>query len=157
MSHARITRGLPFFLSALLVCGFVGAESNEKPNLQIYVPELDSDTTTCGIQKSSLESIAALTLRNNGIHASQKTNPYLFIHPRAYQIKGVEACIAYLSVTVEMPADKQSVNGFKARGETSTQLCGREAMYHGPISGMASQTIGYVEDMVKLCLGDLEY
>src|SRR6058998_2706780 len=58
----------------------VSAEAQQKLRLGILVEETDQDAARCGITKSNIESIAALTLRNNGVVvATDLTNPYLYL------------------------------------------------------------------------------
>jgi hypothetical protein len=153
---------------AVLICGIVmlmpfvsHAEDAAKKPLYVLIEDLDPDAQRCGIQKSSLESIAALTLRTYGLKAAgAATNPYLYVNTIVFPLQqgsGVLSCAAALRVSVEAVAGQMSMNGFKARSTVSTPLCGKTGLYVGSVYNFSGQLSNGLEQQLKICLGDVEY
>src|SRR5712691_10794799 len=98
----------------------VSAGAQQKPSVQIVVEQLGQDATVCGIDRSSIESITALTLRNNGIQGgASRSNPYLYIQATVGATRNlnnnVTGCVAHAVAEMRFlgPAPKTT---FKIRG-----------------------------------------
>src|SRR5262245_4682638 len=86
---------------ALMVCATkVEAQQKPRPQLYIAIEEPDEDAVKCGVSKSQLDSIAALTFRNNGIQAANSyTNPFLHIDT-VFLRTATGACTYHVRVSV---------------------------------------------------------
>jgi hypothetical protein len=142
-----------------LLSGTVGAQ--QKPSLQVLVEELDPDARICGLSKSSIEPIAMLTLRNNGIHVVPMSNPFLYVHATVLVMRRgseVIGCAVSSRVDVRALLPQKRLSGVKSRGSmAATVLCETSSLMSGPSSGMESQYFNSLEQDIKLCLGKLDY
>jgi hypothetical protein len=141
----------------------VSAGAQQRPNVEIVVEELNRWAAVCGIDKSSIKSIAALTLRNNGINGgASNSDPYLYIRTMVHAIhtlsNNVTACVVYAEVHLRSFAPAPATR-FKVRGQkaVSTILCESGGIDSGPISSISRQLNDSLEQYVKLCLGQLDY
>lgn len=156
-------------LVALALLWNVAAEAQQKPRIHIVVEELEQGSAPqsaahCGITKSSLESIAALTLRNNGILATTDKadveRPYLYVVVMALQpTTGI--CVFATEVSVQgfsaSNVARQAIGGFKARRLSHTVLCEEHRIDSAPVAVAGATLLKHLESMIKLCLGALEY
>jgi len=147
----------------------VNADAQQKPRIEVVVEELEQGpspqaATRCGITKSSLESIAVLTLRNNGILASTDRRdvnfPYLYVSVMTLQ-PTTDNCVFSTEITVQgfsaLDVARQGIRGIKPRQVSFTVLCNEQRMDMAPTSLAGKHLLGLVETMIKLCLGKLEY
>lgn len=147
----------------------VSAEAQQKPRIQILVEELEQGPVTqasarCGITRSSLESIAALTLRNNGVlvttDKTDKRNAYLYVSVLTLK-PTTRSCVFATEVAVQgfsaSDVAQQPIGGFKARRLSRTVLCDEHRIDMAPESEAGASLLRNVETMIKLCLGALEY
>jgi hypothetical protein len=147
--------------AAAVVLSFGNAQAfaqQTRPQLSIIVETLDQDATNCGITKDSIESIARLTLRNNGVAtASAQTNPWLYIAPTV-----LANCAFHMQVSVQgmapldLAAGTTSLGGFKSKMRLTT-LCSQNSVSSATRSGAPAQFLNMLETNLKLCLGSLEY
>jgi hypothetical protein len=142
-------------LSALLSSTTLAAE-NVRPSLQVQVA-LGERAAQCGIDKQSIESIAALTLRNNGIRAAkERTEPYLYISA-AVGPKGA-GCMANLLVSVRVIDFFAGRGGFAIRDKLAAViLCNSDSVLRARHGEMATTFNSALEDQIKVCLGQLDY
>ena len=141
------------------------SRAQEKPGLEVIIENLNDHATPCGISKLSMESVAALTLRNNGIRLMhQFTNPHLYLlaTPVAMVTKGDKpvGCAVFLRVTVRgYVADSSlpSLGGFKARSLPVVELCSSGLLLTGPESTFGTRFTDALERQIRACLGQLEY
>lgn len=71
----------------------------QEPHLGVLVGNLDQDAETCGFQSSSIESVATLTLRDNGIKPTRyRTDPFLYLKVTA--INTPSGCVFSADVSV---------------------------------------------------------
>lgn len=143
----------------LLMLGMGVAKGNDAPSMNILVEDLEEEAArACGIDESSIESIATLTLRNNGIQVSAEDHPvYLYVH--VTMIVNNAGCIANLRVSVVSDLfPKASLDGFKPRSRAATaELCVKGVLLTESRGGMRDKILSKVEENTKLCLGELEY
>jgi hypothetical protein len=148
--------GVAFFLSGSVAC------SQTKPTLQVLVEDLPPDAQICGVNESSVKSISALTLRNNGIQAAaSSTNPYLYVNitaTRVVQGDRVLGCAVYYDVSVRGSVPN-TLRDFKARESTFSAIliCRSSRLVVESVSTVASSVTRRIEEEIKLCLGKLEY
>jgi hypothetical protein len=141
------------------------SSAQEKPGLEVIIEDLNEHATPCGISKLSMESVASLTLRNNGIRvAHQFTNPHLYLlaTPMAMVTKGDKpvGCAAFLRVSVRgylTESALPSLGGFRARSLPLVELCSSGLLLTGPESTFGTRFTDALERQVKSCLGQLEY
>ena len=137
------------------------ANAQSKPQLNVVIEELDSEARECGISADSLRSIANLTLRNNGIQATDLTSVnLLYVNFNVMYLASIKYCAFAAKVRVEGYATEdftmRKLNGFASRKRT-TNLCDKSgvAIYRQDNASTASLTM--VESYIKLCLGELTY
>lgn len=146
---------------ALLLSAHTMAQ--QRPKLGIVIEELDSDAAACGISKSSLESIAALTLRNNGIQTvNEITNPYLYVRAVFLTIQaGGDSCVFSMRVEVrgirQLDMPNTPLGAFTAREGSHTLLCVAGGLNISPTPLAVSEMTRELEEGIKLCLGRLDY
>jgi len=150
-------------LAALLATGFLwsGAiAAQQKPILSISIEDPDQDALNCGVTKDAIESIAALTLRNNRIQVSTATVfPNLYVQTAALRTAAA-GCAFHLSVSVRtyFPLPKNEGRGFKPMaGSVSADLCHRGGIYLASQGGASRHILDALEVLIKLCLGQLDY
>jgi len=148
-------------LLILAVLASVNAHAQQKPQLsvQVYISSEDA-AAKCGITKPGLESILALTLRNNGVEAAaETTNPLL--HFRVGVLNLDDSCVFSLEASVKgfrnSDRAKDPLGAFKARSYTNTVLC--SSGYYGVWnrSDIAAKLLREAETATKVCLGQLAY
>lgn len=138
----------------------VASSAQERPTLQVLIEDLDQEAAACGIDQRSLESIAALTLRNNGIQVVASTIPYLYVQLTVIAIRNtannVIGCANNVMITVRAlgPAP---LGRFKPRKWVGTNLCMSSAVISGPVSDFSKRTNDMLEQHIKICLGELDY
>jgi len=145
------------FAATILWIGAVNAQ--ERPTLQVLVEEPDEDARACGINKSTLESLAFLTLRNNGVQPiDQYGEVYLYIAVTVIRL-GTELCIASdkAEVFTFVPLSESSAGGFKGRRRAEKQLCNSSGVISGRRGTFTTELSNSVEQRIKVCLGKLEY
>jgi hypothetical protein len=146
----------------MLCALWTSAFAQGKPSLQVVVENPGRYARICGIQEASLESIATLTLRNNGIQVpSSSTNPFLHLSVNLQTVEtGAETlgCAANVHVTVRYIAPgKPLYGGFKSRHGSTIELCEHGTLITASPSDIWRMVSRSVEEQVKLCLGSLEY
>ena len=140
-------------------------DAQEKPRLHVAVEQLGRSALACGIDQSSIESIAALTLRNNGIHPSvQSTNPFLNVQVAVQPARtGNNLLGCFLNIDVSVRGLREgsdihmSMGQFKARVVAAHLLCEAGHSVVGAVSETPSLLTRALEQSIKLCLGELEY
>jgi hypothetical protein len=152
-----------------LICGVmltatllwsVSSGAQQRPTLKVVIEELDQDAATCGINSSSIESITALTLRNNGIQVVASSSPYLYVQLTIIPMRNNNILIGCANnVTVAVRATGPAPLGrFKPRkGYVATSLCESGAIISGSVSSFSKQTNDTLEQHIKICLGELDY
>jgi hypothetical protein len=150
-----------FVAVAITWSGFASAQ--QKPAVQVLIEDLNQYAAGCGINKYSLESIAALTLRNNGMQVVENSTVYLFI--RAGVVPALTGgninvgCFVSHSVRmIIMSPLTQPVGGIKPRNALSiVSLCEESGNLIGTQSNLLTLVIAALENDIKLCLGQLDY
>jgi len=103
----------------LLLSGF--AKAQERPTLGLVVEQVGKDADDCNVNRSSVESIAALTLRNNGIQVAGQKHPYLWVQASVVRVDvGTRLVGCAYMVRTEVrsaifPAADSRIGGFKSR------------------------------------------
>ena len=148
---------------AVLLLWSVPAGAQQKPGLHVIVEELSQDASTCGIGQSSIESIAALTLRNNGIHVVANSNPYFYVQATVMAVQSASGrilrCDTNIYVTVQGISSAQgAMGGFKSRqGYGKIVFCSSSGLSSDSVSEAGHYVLISLENHIKLCLGELEY
>jgi hypothetical protein len=133
-----------------------------KPGLNILVEDLNANAIKCGINQSSIESIAALTLRNNGIRVTNNESgvPYLGLVATVLSLPTSGCAVSYsVNIFGFIPMPAGGIGGLKASHMPFTvraQLCHRGAVLIMR-SGDSSYFLEGVERLVKSCLDSLTY
>lgn len=132
------------------------ATAQQGPSLQIVPEKTDADDAACGITQPSLVSSATLALKNNGVTAVPKSNPYLYISTTTVQGSG--RCSVYVKVSISEALVRYVPSGtFKPQKPISARLCSHEDLLTGPQATMGARVHKQLEDNVKLCLSDLRF
>lgn len=141
-------------VGAMLVISAAAAQQG--PGLQIVPEKTDADDAACGITQPSLVSSATLALKNNGVTAVPKSNPYL--HISTTTVQGSGRCSVYVKVSVSEALGRYAHTGaFKPQKPISARLCNHEDLLTGPAATMGARVYKQLEENVKLCLGDLRF
>ena len=156
-------------LLALALLWNMPAEAQTKPRVQIVIEELEQGSTPqsaarCGITKSSLESTAALTLRNNGILTSTEdpkvNSAILYVSVMTMQ-PTERTCLFATEVAVQgfsaSDIARQAIGGFKPRRRSHTVLCQEHRIDLATVALSGAMVLKHIDGMIKLCLGNLEY
>ena len=132
--------------------------AQERPKLGILIESLSEGAATCGINKSSLELIAALTLRNNGVQVEPKPgNPYLYVQVSTL---ATPSGVCFTNTTVFINFLESAPTGrFKPKGggRVTANLCMQGAQDFSPASSHSKIINDTLEQGIKLCLGALDY
>jgi hypothetical protein len=136
-------------------------QERARPRLTIAIDGLDEDATKCGVSKSQLESIAALTLRNNGIQAVDKlTNPFLYVST-VFLSTAAGGCAFHTRVSIRglSPSDfaKAPLGAFTPRAASNTELCHDGSLNTSGKATISANMTQTLENLIKQCLGQLDY
>jgi hypothetical protein len=134
------------------------SQAQERPTLGLLIEDMDQDALKCGLNKSSIESISALTLRNNGVQVVKDlTRPYLYISTSAFPISG-GSCALSLEVSI-LSINFLEDRHFKSRtGYFGTTLCkAPSSLMLWSTSTILNRVLDSVEKNIKVCLGSLNY
>jgi len=148
-------------VATLLVASTDALAQQQRPQLRVLVEDLDEVAAKCGVSKSQLESIATLTLRNNGIQVvNETTNPFLAV-VTTFIPTAARGCAFYTRVSVQGLSQSDIAKGpigvFKARSRSHTVLCEQSALRIGPKVGIMGDMTEELENNIKQCLGQLDY
>ena len=156
-------------LAMLILNDFVAAD-NETPSLQIVVSPIRDDAIECGINGSSIEDVAALTLRNNGIdviansggnkdaHVVVEHNPVLVISANVLRPPG--NCIANLVIEIKeaVAPEHEHTGRFSPRdGGVWAVLCSSGTLMTVPAENASQHFYRNVAANVRGCLRQLKY
>lgn len=148
-------------LMALVLSGSALAQQRPRPQLRILVEPPDEDTAKCGVSKSQLESITALTLRNNGIQVViESTNPILHVDT-IFLPTAAGSCAYHTRVSIQGLSQsdfaRTPLGAFKARNGSRTELCSSGSLRISPRARAATDITQELETLIKQCLGELDY
>lgn len=131
-----------------------------RPELQVVVEDMGAASERCGLAKTSLESIAALTLRNNGVRVGTNTNPfvYVMVNPMVVGMGNRElGCAIHVDVSVRAFIFDESVrNGIGSKNKYIT-YCSSGQIMTSTMVGTAGLVENAIERLTKICLGQLTY
>ena len=143
---------------------FGSALAQEKPSLNVMVESLDEDAKVCGIDRTTLESVATTTLRSSGIQVVFTANPSLYIRftfmaIRFVSDKTVSNCVVHLRVAVKgfTAGTQEPLNGFNPKGPVTVTLCESGSMLLSPTATMDADVSRELEKRIKVCVGSLDY
>ena len=148
----------------ILLIGFialvisVAAVAQQRPSLAVLVEDIDSDGIRCGLSKSALESIATLTLRNNGIQVgSDFRGPYLAVETTALP-NGNTGCVVNITMKIKTIRLPDAISIIKPRRDyLEVIFCYQGNLLMGANAGMAKRVNDALENQIKICLGTLDY
>jgi hypothetical protein len=117
-----------YFLPLLGLLWTTTIYAQQTPQLYLGIDGINDEAIRCGIHKASIESIVALTLRNNGIRlVAQQTNPFLYVNLNTQHLKVIDRCIYHLQVQVtgwtDFDLSRRPLGDFRARTATHTVFC----------------------------------
>lgn len=138
------------------------AMAQQKPSLDIGIQPLTDDALKCGVTKSSVESIAALTLRNNGVQPKEfrvgYNSPFLYVNITALSIGDGRVCVANIQAGITTMVPARSYGVFKPRDSHQLDyLCNESGVMTGLSNDFGERVISKLEQEIKLCLGKLVY
>ena len=138
--------------------------AQERPGLRILIENLPSDAEKCGVQKSSMESIARLTLRSNQIDSfppdyRERRLNILYIALNILAIDNIN-CVFHLSVRVHgnssVDFSMEKLYGF-ASAQRRTVLCENSITGIFGKAALVKTIHDDIEQLTKLCLGEMQY
>jgi len=147
-----------WLLAALVLGGGLHvdpAEAQDRPRLQILIENLNEDAAKCGVTETSLDSEAALVLRNNGILTTEDSNPYLYLNVTVV-LTGSGICAVNTSAQLKTGGQRVQAGAFRTRPNRFASLvfCDDGVLQTWPRGGRGKPN---VELVIKTCLGKLEY
>ena len=142
---------------AMLVLHNLAAAQTEMPGLQIVLAPIREDSANeCGINGSSIESVAALALRDHGIRAVASGNPLLVINTNV--IRHPIGCVTHLLIEIKEAVRVEQVGGFAPKNGTAwTVLCDSGTLMTGPVARITHEFYRAIESQVNVCLRQINY
>lgn len=140
----------------------LNALGQEKPKLGLVIEDLSERAKACGLAEATIEPLAVLTLRNNGIEVSKTSDfPfYLYIRATGGHIKArdgsVLGCVFSLDIAVERGMH-WTTGTFRPRKPAALRLCQSSSLDAVGKSDNGKTVFEEIEQHIKLCLGQLDY
>jgi hypothetical protein len=153
-----------FFLCLISLSNYINPALAKKPiEIWLGIEDLNENAKSCGLISSTIKSIGALTLRNNGITAVEHSPDLLMMYvavnvavtpDRSYCIANIHASM----VDFENNPSLVKRGSFSSQGEAALiQLCESSTLTTS-IPGQFSKNVSdTVEQQIKLCLDQLKY
>jgi hypothetical protein len=135
------------------------AGAQQRPKLHLVIEDPGQNELSCGVDKPSIASIAALTVRNNGIEPVESLDvPWLQVQLTFIPISSrVCAYNIHVQVMDYQPISTTTFSRRKNPGRAEVVFCTSGGIYSGPTYGILKHTSETIEQHVKLCLGELNY
>jgi len=129
-----------------------------KIKLSISVEGLDEDARQCGVTEQTIRAPAVLTLRNNRIDVlNDRTSPFLSIKPNIMALASGNHCVYSLEVAIRDEEPPKMRGGFKTRRANSVFLCKQDSLWIVPKSDVPNKLSDSVDQLLKLCLSNIDY
>jgi hypothetical protein len=133
--------------------------------LGVVIEDPGEHAARCGVNKQELLDLAKLTLRNNRVQPVDRAKAFLWVQPiviNALPNARNEFCAGNLRVSVEALGKVIDGSEFKnpefgKDGIGTISLCQVSKVVIGPISQFAPGMSMYEENLIKQCLGSLDY
>ena len=148
------------FIMLALACPPAQAQAQAPAKLKLYVSVegVDQDARECGVTEQTLRSPAVATLRNNRIDiVNDRTLPYLSVKPNVMALASGNHCVYSLEVAIRDEDAPKVRSGFKTRRASSVFLCKQDSLWIVPKLDVPKKLSESVEQLLKLCLGNLDY
>ena len=148
------------FIVLALSCSTVHAQAQASAKLKLYVSVegVDQDARECGVTEQTLRSPAVATLRNNRIDiVNERALPYLSVKPNVMALASGNHCVYSLEVAIRDEDAPKVRSGFKTRRASSVFLCKQDSLWIVPKLDVPKKLSESVEQLLKLCLGNLDY
>lgn len=134
------------------------APTQAKLKLYVSVEGLDSDARECGVTEQTLRSPAVTTLRNNRIDiVNDRTLPYLSVKPNVMALASGNHCVYSLEVAIRDEDAPKVRSGFKTKRASSVFLCKQDSLWIVPKLDVPKKLSESVEQLLKLCLNNIDY
>jgi hypothetical protein len=150
------------FLILALACPAAQAQApapaQAKLKLYVSVEGLDPDARECGVTEQTLRSPAVSTLRNNRIDiVNDRTLPYLSVKPNVMALASGNHCVYSLEIAIRDEDAPKVRSGFKTKRASSVFLCKQESLWIVPKLDVPKKLSESVEQLLKLCLNNIDY
>jgi len=150
---------VPFIMLAL-ACPPAQAQAPAQAKLKLYVSVegLDPDARECGVTEQTLRSPAVSTLRNNRIDiVNDRTLPYLSVKPNVMALASGNHCVYSLEIAIRDEDAPKVRSGFKTKRASSVFLCKQDSLWIVPKLDVPKKLSESVEQLLKLCLSNIDY
>ena len=148
---------IPFIMLAL--AGLPAqAQTQAKLKLYVAVEGVDQDARECGVTEQTLRSPAVSTLRNNRIDiVNERTLPYLSVKPNVMALASGNHCVYNLEIAIRDEDAPKVRSGFKTKRASSVFLCKQDSLWIVPKLDVPKKLSESVEQLLKLCLSNIDY
>jgi hypothetical protein len=150
---------VPFIMLAL-ACPPAQAQAQAQAKLKLYVSVegVDPDARECGVTEQTLRSPAVSTLRNNRIDiVNDRTLPYLSVKPNVMALASGNHCVYSLEIAIRDEDAPKVRSGFKTKRASSVFLCKQDSLWIVPKLDVPKKLSESVEQLLKLCLSNIDY
>ena len=150
---------VPFIMLAL-ACPPAQAQAQAPAKLKLYVSVegVDQDARECGVTEQTLRSPAVSTLRNNRIDiVNDRTLPYLSVKPNVMALASGNHCVYSLEIAIRDEDAPKVRSGFKTKRASSVFLCKQDSLWIVPKLDVPKKLSESVEQLLKLCLSNIDY
>jgi len=148
------------FIMLALACPPVQAQAQAQAKLKLYVSVegVDQDARECGVTEQTLRSPAVATLRNNRIDiVNDRTLPYLSVKPNVMALASGNHCVYSLEIAIRDEDAPKVRSGFKTKRASSVFLCKQDSLWIVPKLDVPKKLSESVEQLLKLCLSNIDY
>lgn len=152
-------RNLRILMSLIMLATTTSAvHAQTKLKLHISVDGLDEDARECGVTEQTIRAPATLTLRNNRIDAlNDRSSPYLSVKPNVMALASGNHCVYSLEVAIRDEEPPKLRGGFKTKRASSVFLCKQDSLWIVPKTDVPKKMADSVEQLLKLCLNNIDY
>jgi hypothetical protein len=134
------------------------AQAPAKLKLYVSVEGVDQDARECGVTEQTLRSPAVSTLRNNRIDiVNDRTLPYLSVKPNVMALASGNHCVYSLEIAIRDEDAPKVRSGFKTKRASSVFLCKQDSLWIVPKLDVPKKLSESVEQLLKLCLSNIDY
>ena len=142
----------------MLTTASSAVHAQAKLKLHIAVEGLDEDARQCGVTEQIVRAPVVITLRNNRIEVlTDRSLPYLSVKPNVMALASGNHCVYSLEVGIRDEEPPKVRSGFKTKRMSSVFLCKQDSLWIVPKSDVPKKLAESVEQLLKLCLSNIDY
>ena len=135
----------------------VDAAARQQPQVYILTEDVDRDAARCGIDRSSIETVAGTALRDNQVLVSPRpVTPYLYV--AANLVHGNDGSCTF-SIGVSLRRFVLNLGEFKKSGASPDDvvICEEKSTGQAPAGSAVALFSQSLKGDIKRCLSKLEY